>query len=277
MKKIILTFAAVLLLSNLIFAQIFTEQTDIVIPGIRSGSVKWGDYNSDGDLDFMITGDAHENLVYYSAICKNNGDNSFTETANILSEVKKSSLDWGDYNNDNYIDILLSGVHYYASTYELYSEIYKNNADETFTNQEYINLTKIGSGTLKWGDFDNDGYNDILLTGFNNIYNYISKIYKNNTNNTFTEMSNIDIEGVNFSSADWGDYNNDGLLDFIVMGRATDSWTTKIYKNNGDNTFSYQEEIEITGVSFGSVQWGDYNNNGYLDILIAGNRERMIG
>lgn len=46
------------LLATTAQAQIFTEQTDIVIPGIITGSVDWGGYNNDGLLDFMITGDA---------------------------------------------------------------------------------------------------------------------------------------------------------------------------------------------------------------------------
>jgi len=44
----------------------------------------------------------------------------------------------------------------------------------------------------------------------------------------------------------------------------------KIYRNNGDNTFTEQTGINLTGVSEGSAVWGDYNNDGYLDILLTG-------
>ena len=44
----------------------------------------------------------------------------------------------------------------------------------------------------------------------------------------------------------------------------------KIYHNNGDNTFTEQTSIALTGVSSGSVAWGDYDNDGDLDILLAG-------
>ena len=44
---------------------------------------------------------------------------------------------------------------------------------------------------------------------------------------------------------------------------------SQIYRNNGDNTFT-NISAGLTGVSHGSATWGDYNNDGYLDILLSG-------
>ena len=72
-------------------------------------------------------------------------------------------------------------------------------------------------GSVAWGDYDNDGDLDILLTGIHFI-RYDSKIYRNNGNNTFTEQTSISLTGVRWSSAAWGDYDNDGDLDILLTG-----------------------------------------------------------
>ena len=271
MKKSIIILTIILLLSNFLNAQLFTEQTDIEITGIYLGSVAWGDYNNDGLMDFMITGDAGIGDIYYSALFANKGDNNFTEINDVFAEVNESSLDWGDYNNDNYLDILLSGFHLENSTLDAYSEIYKNNTDETFSWQEAINFTKAGVGEMKWGDYNNNANNDVLQCGLSNTGVRVSNLYNNNANNSFYNI--LSFEGRYYGNIDWGDYNNDGYLDFIITGRNSVMQETKIYKNQGDSIFIEQTQFEIANIQSGSVEWGDYNNDGFLDILISGNNE----
>jgi predicted nucleotidyltransferase len=244
----------------------FTEQTGISLTGVYNGSVAWGDYDNDGDLDILLAGDAGY-LYYISKIYKNNGNNTFTEQTGIsLTGVGDCSVAWGDFDNDGYLDILLTGDSYSASI----SKIYKNNGDNTFTEQTNISLTGVEYGSVAWGDYDNDGDLDILLTGRNSNSNYISKIYKNNGNNTFTEQTGISLTGVSWSSVAWGDYDNDGDLDILLAGDKGSSLISKIYKNNGNNTYTEQTGISLTGVTSGSVAWGDYDYDGDLDVLLAG-------
>ena len=244
----------------------FTEQTGISLTGVSNSSVAWGDYDNDGDLDFLLTGQGTS--TYISKIYKNNGDNTFTEQTGIsLTGVNNSSVAWGDYNNDGYLDILLTGQ---SGTSTYVSKIYKNNGNNTFTEQTGISLTGVYNSSVAWGDYNNDGYLDILLTGQSGNSSYNSKIYKNNGNNTFTEQTGISLAVVYESSVSWGDYNNDGYLDILLTGQyGTYAFNSKIYKNNGNNTFT-EQSISLTGVSTGSVAWGDYNNDGYLDILLTG-------
>jgi PKD repeat protein len=234
----------------------FSELTGITLPGITSGSVAWGDYDNDGFLDILLTG--LTGTEYISKIYHNNGNNTFTEQANTsLVGLEFSSVAWGDYDNDGYLDILIVG--------KGVARIYHNNKNGTFAEQTNIHLIGFEFGSVAWGDYDNDGYLDILMSG-----NGVSKIYRNDTNNNFIEQTTISITGVGSSSVAWGDYDNDGNLDILLTGQSGSNPVSKIYRNNGNNTFTEQTGISLTGVYGGSVGWGDYDNDGNLDIILTG-------
>lgn len=150
------------------------------------------------------------------------------------------------------------------------TKIYRNNGDNTFSDQTSIPLAQC-SGTCAWGDYDNDGDLDFILSGrLEQIDHRITKIYRNDGNNTFTEQTAIPIVGLESSSVSWGDYDNDGDLDILISG-----WTgspslealTKIYRNNGNSSFT-EQSIPLIGVyGMSSSKWVDYDNDGDLDIF----------
>ena len=250
----------------------FSEQTGISITGVSNGSVDWGDYNNDGNLDFIMKG-LTESMDRICKIYKNNGDNTFTEQTNIiLPGIDHGTIKWGDYNNDGYLDILING----STGSENISKIYKNNGNNSFTEQTDIILIGLGTSSGSWGDYNNDGYLDILLTGGYGGPNKLSIVYRNNGNNSFTEQTGIVLTGVSDCSSSWGDYDNDGYLDIFLTGsNSLDTKVTMIYKNNGDNTFSELPAINLPGLTSSSVEWGDYDNDGDLDILLAGYNENV--
>ena len=227
------------------------------LPPAQNGAVAWGDFDNDGDLDILFTGSGE------SSIYRNNGDNSFSELAGTsFIGVNHSSAAWCDFDNDGDLDLILAGSSTSSGTI---TKIYRNNGNSTFTEQPGISLPGISDGSISCGDYNNDGYIDILLTG-----NNISKIYRNNGNFTFTEQTGISLPDIRYSTASWGDYDNDGYLDILLTGDASSDIISKIYRNNGNNTFTEQNQISLTGVQYGSVAWGDYDNDGDLDILLTG-------
>jgi hypothetical protein len=247
-------------------SNIFTEMSSISFTGVGSGSVQWGDYDNDGDLDILLTGNT--NTGWVSKIYRNDRNNIFTEQTSItLTVVSYSSVQWGDYDNDGDLDILLTG----NSNSGYISKIYRNDGNNVFSEQSSIALTGVYNGSVAWGDYDNDGDLDILLSGGSNS-GYISKIYRNDGNNTFAEQNSILLTGVTNSAVQWGDYDNDGDLDILLSG-ATGGIpyaVTKIYRNDGSNIFTEQTSVSLSGITYGSAQWGDYDNDGDLDILLTG-------
>jgi len=146
-------------------------------------------------------------------------------------------------------------------------------------------LQQLDGASVAWGDYDNDGLLDLLITGspWIGYRPEVTKIYHNNGDGTFTDI-NANLVGVLGGGAVWGDYNNDGRLDVMLAGltgavsglgdlRAYDR--QRIYRNDGSNAFALVAAFENPNGGAGypagrdsSLAWGDYDNDGKLDVLI---------
>lgn len=246
----------------------FTEQTGINLTGVYESAVAWGDYDNDGYLDILLTGTTDN--YHTGAIAKvyhNNGDNTFTEMAGIsLTGVHKGSAAWGDYNNDGYLDIFISG---YDVAGNSVFKIYRN--DKTNFTETKMNIIPFADGKFDLGDYNRDGYLDIVMSGYDYSGNTMTRIYTNDGNGGYTLLPNTNFAGMNKCNVLWGDYDNDGYLDILLLGTTNNySGTTKVYHNNGNGTFTEQTSFSLVGVNIGSTAWGDYDNDGYLDIIITG-------
>lgn len=245
---------------------------EIITPGItladvQLGDAAWGDYDNDGYLDILITGFATATGTFITKIYHNKGDGTFEDSGIALPGTRESAVAWADYDNDGYLDFILTGINSaFAST----SNIYRNKGDGTFEDSG-IPLQGIRQGAVAWGDYDNDGDQDLLITGYTvNAVSYFSRIYKNKGNGTF-EDSGIPLVAVGTSSATWADYDNDGDLDLMLTGdTGSGAATGKIYRNNGDGTFT-DSALPFTASKVASSAWGDYDNDGDLDFVTTGN------
>lgn len=230
------------------------------LPGVHSGAVTWGDYNNDGRLDILLVGrDSADNGL--SRIYRNNGQESFTDIDAGLPGMWYADAAWGDYDNDGYLDVLLTG-----STLTL---LYHNNGDETFSNIN-AGLQRLRYSSAAWGDYNNDGYLDALLTGYDYYSSsFYAKVYRNDGGNVFTDIGAA-LESVWHSRAKWGDYDNDGDLDILLIGLSSSGESiSAIYRNDGADTF-VDIDAQLCGAHVGDIAWGDYDNDGDLDFILAG-------
>jgi hypothetical protein len=238
----------------------FTEITT-ALPGTELGDASWGDYDNDGDLDIVLAAEKSSSINQSNRIFRyENG--TFTDINAGLTAINLASVEWGDYDNDGYLDILSIG----RNGSNPVSIVYHNNGDNTFTDIN-AGLQGVNSGSCAWGDYDNDGDLDILLTGATGSIN-VSKVYRNNGDNTFTDI-NAGLTGGYFTSCSWCDFDNDSDLDILISGYSGSSYFSNLYRNNGDNTFT-DINAGLQGVYLGSSVWGDYDSDGDQDILLTG-------
>jgi hypothetical protein len=208
-----------------------------------------------------------------------------------------------DYNNDGLLDIFFTNgaeiPSLQKSNSSFHNKLFRNNGDGTFTDvTEKAGLAGVGySMGVAAGDYDNDGFVDLYVTGFN-----CNQLFHNNGDGTFTDRTEkAGVSGVLKGAkpwsvaAGWIDYNNDGLLDLFVVNYLDYSLSTAhscktgnivdycspdeyrgtsniLYRNNGDGTFidvSQQSHISrYLGKGMG-VAFADYDGDGFTDIFVS--------
>lgn len=238
-------------------------------------SSSWGDYDNDGDLDLLFSGfDASYNSVL--KLFRNTGG-VFADSGVSLAplDVHASDTAWGDYDGDGDMDFMVSGWTYTNVGYGFVAEfrLYRNNGDGSFA----LVPTSIPGmvGELAWGDYDNDGDLDIFIAGHDHNYNYYSRIYRNNGGDSFGDIGAPfqPVGSSESSSLDWGDMNNDGRLDALLVGvvgvTVTPYNLSCVYLNDGAAAFT-DINAALLGVAPGAARWADYDRDGDLDVMIAG-------
>jgi len=223
----------------------------------------------------------------------------------LLPEDMGSGLAWGDYDGDGDPDLFL--VNFHGSildpipddTSKGRSALYRNDGEGHFTDvSKTSGLDQPSFGlAAAWGDYDDDNDLDLYVTNYGP-----NMLYRNNGDGTFTDVTTLaGVGDPNFSAGcTWGDYDIDGDIDLYVANyvqfdsRAADAATTsrqydselpytinpssyppvsnRLYRNNGDGTFTDVAEIagvaNPDGLSLGAV-WADFDNDDLIDLYVA--------
>ena len=289
-----------------------------VTRGTGTGDTRWGascafvDYDNDGFLDLYVT-----NYVKYEVesdqVCMNkgvrvycdprlyegeldilyhnNGDGTFTdvtEAAGFSGATGRGlALAWGDYDDDGDMDI------YIANDADR-NFLYRNNGDGTFTDVSLtagVGFSEDGEAEngmgADFGDYDNDGNLDLVVTNFQDQTN---TLYHNEGNGLFSDVSYASQIGtMSLPYLAWGvgfaDYNNDGYQDlFIANGHLDENvqgfnptgfyeQPNQLFRNNRDGTFDEVGVDSGSGMRLEKVSRGfthaDYDNDGDLDLLVT--------
>ncbi len=221
-----------------------------------------------------------------------------------LPEDMGSGAAWGDYDNDGWVDLVVAnevGPLTIADSERRQSpartRLYHNDHG-TFsdvTDKAGIEFRGWGMG-VAWGDYDNDGKVDLVLTAYGR-----NVLYHNSGDGTFTDRSLVSRVGVPegfWTGASWGDYNRDGFLDLYVTGyvkyKRPDNGGAQsrydienpasinpasfrpernlLFRNNGNGTFievaAAAGVADVTGRGL-SAAWADLDGDGWPDLYVA--------
>ncbi|WP_299122612.1 FG-GAP-like repeat-containing protein [uncultured Winogradskyella sp.] len=250
--------------------------------GSVSSNKQWGtaiaDFDHNGYNDVM-SGGYYDNL---KIIKNNNGNNSYSQSNIPNSSLFLQGVNFADINNDGWADIF--ACHDHAE-----SKAFENNQDGTFSFDANLISTETtpisdnsGNYASMWMDYDNDGDLDLYISKCRggvsdpNDPKRINMLWQNDGNNNYTEVAaqaNLKIGAQSWLS-DFGDIDNDGDLDAIIINHYEDP---NLMRNNGDGTFT-----EITAGSgllpFLSASniygiqgfFKDFNNDGFVDLMVSG-------
>jgi len=144
-----------------------TSTGELVTDGGNSNNSSWVDIENDGDLDLLVLNFNESNFLYL-----NDGSGAFTkiDTGAIVTEVSFSVFGaWSDFDNDNDVDLFI------ANAGSQNNALFRNEGDGYFvkiTTGEIVSDggSAIGAG---WGDFNNEGYQDLFVANFLNQNNFL--------------------------------------------------------------------------------------------------------
>jgi len=256
-------------------AGLFREVT--AASGIRTnatGQTVFADLDHDGDLDLLIAAGA-QNLFY-----RNNSDGTFVEMAAEagLSGEKGMSraVGFGDFNDDGDMDIFM--INQNGST-----RYYDNLRQGYFRDiTEHTGLaTAGGSGAIAVGDYNNDGNLDFLVTDLTgkppSLFRNRGGVFEKDTRSDSAFASSRRMAGLD---AAFFDADNDGFLDLLIAGAAMDSLAkpgaVRLFYNDGEGKY-WEASSLLPPLPEGGrqVEVTDYDNDGDMDIFLAGARDNL--
>ena len=242
---------------------------------IHGNSNPWADFDGDNDLDLALPA-RDESHIYI------NNEGVFSEDtrpAQISLPTQSSAgalFQWGDLDRDNDPDLVLIGLNV--------SGLFVNDGTGLLTSSPHPFLRQDNQGA-DLGDYDNDGYLDLVTTG-SNAYGGSSRfgliIYHNDGNGigatpTFTQVGGelADRAG----NVHWVDYDQDGLLDIFAAGGHDSTFYVEFWRQSPLRTFTQTVPPAFAdyvahkppGSNAGYSDWGDYDGDGDPDLIISNN------
>jgi len=229
--------------------------------------VIWGDYDNDGWPDLYVANDSGPNYLYH-----NKHDGTF-EDVGMLSGAAVSAdgleqgsmgVDWGDYLHEGRLSIFVTNFTEQADV------LYRNLGAQGFSDVSWpAKLAKPTYNPVGWGtgffDMDNDGWLDLFIAN-GHVYPQMDMVpgapryrepmllFRNNRDGTFEDVSGVlaSIPDQSRRGAAFGDINNDGNVDIVIM--STDGPPTLLLNQGGNS--NHRVLFKLTGTKSNKMAIG---------------------
>jgi len=223
----------------------------------------FADYDNDGRLDLYVATDGRDVLY------RNLGDGKFQEvaaTAGIGETDPGYAARFIDLDLEGDLDLFLANA--------AANRVYRNNGDGTFAEMAGVmglSANNVKSRDAAFGDFDDDGDVDLFVVNENASNALYTNLRQGRFQDT-TKASGLASQG-GAGAVTMGDYNNDGYPDLFVTSRTGGEYC--LYRNKGDGTFEKDTRSKEMLATLRQVigldaEFFDFDNDGYLDLLIVG-------
>ena len=225
---------------------------------LQTPKFTWVDFNQDGHLDFVVFGH-YDGTNAHAALYRNSGQGDFVRLPPDLPPLDTAFTAWGDYDNDGFPDLAVSGR---MPDLDAVLLLFRNDSGRALVESGIILPPPTYSTALAWGDLDQDG--DLDLATSEGI------LLRNDGGTNFTATGLALLGGDTLTrSVNWADLNNDGLQDLILNG------TINVNTGGGFGGPFHMDPINPPRVGAPGQQmtvhfWHDFNGNGLLDAVALG-------
>lgn len=256
-----------------------TKTTTVLSGSYFVQNLTFGDIDNDGWVDLAVCDDND-----YMKIYKNNAGTLSLTTSLIDTEINPGltyggdpydsgnyGSVWLDIDNDGDMDLYIAHCRQSTTSYtdqRRRDRLFKNNGFGVYTEDAASTGLELPGNykqtwTSSFGDLDNDGDQDVVLTN----HGEASQIYSNNGSGVFTDVTAGSGFTVPFNAIESfvEDFDNDGWLDILISGPGL-----KMYHNNHDGTYTASTNAFGGAMaSFLSFATGDLNHDGFIDLVAS--------
>ncbi len=263
LKLLFLSFFLIPILS----AQTFTEVSLPSDFGTIGGTLAFSDVDGDNDPDVLVTG-LNNSFDLFAKLYRNDGQGNFSEVTetSFIGVGSNNSIAFSDVDGDNDPDVLITGS---VGLDNSVAKLYINDGQGNFSEMLGTPFDGVIESSIAFSDVDGDNDPDVLITGRTDFMGNISKLYTNDGQGNFSEVTEIPFEGVRNSTVAFSDVDGDNDPDVLITGENSVQ-ITKLYINDGLGNFSEMSGTPFLNVSLGSIAFSDVDNDSDPDVLITG-------